>query len=144
MRAPLPTAKICFSFFPGRLSTAPRFALRKLALPARSWGPLWPRSGRACFKMELAPKNNWLESFWFPSQQPTSGRRKSPHVALSHPSHPQPLGTTHIRISHPMRFKSPHFCKTQWEQNWKGDVANPKNSPHTARTCSKLIGLGSC
>ena len=56
----------------------------------------------------------------------TSGRRKSSHVALSHPSHPQPLGTTHIRLSHPMRFKSPHFLQNTMGTELEGRCCQPQ------------------
>ena len=56
----------------------------------------------------------------------TSGRHKSPHVALSHPSHPQPLGTTHIRLSHPMRFRSPHFLQNTMGTELEGRCCQPQ------------------
>ena len=106
------------------------------------------------FKCDLALLNKVSGTPWAPRRNTynpsfailldTSGRRKSPRVALSHPSHPQPLGTTHIRLCHPMRFKSPHFLQKTTGTELEGRCCNPKNSPHTARTCSKLTGLGSC
>ena len=56
----------------------------------------------------------------------TSGRRKSPRDALSHPSHPQPLGTTHIRLSHPMRFKSSHFLQNTMGTELEGRCCQPQ------------------
>ena len=56
----------------------------------------------------------------------TSGRRKSPHVALSHPSHPQPLGTTHIRLSHPMLFKSSQFLQNTMGTELEGRCCQPQ------------------
>ena len=56
----------------------------------------------------------------------TSGRRKSPHVASSHPSHPQPLGTTHIRLSHSMRFKSSHFLQNTMGTELEGRCCQPQ------------------
>ena len=97
---------------------------------------------------DASPVVRWAQSrvpppnAWFPISLPkgplawvekttpwttlTSGRRKSPHVALSHPSHPQPLGTTHIRLSHPMRFKPPHFLQNTMGTELEGRCCQPQ------------------
>ena len=64
----------------------------------------------------------------------TSGRHKSPHVALSHPSHPQPLRTTHIRFNHPIRFKSPHFLAKHNKHKIKKTISSIPRILRTLRT----------
>ena len=102
---------------------------RRAKEPSRCHPDGFIESGSISFSLTGGLEPSGLQWGSFPF---ASGRRKSPHVALSHPSHPQPLGTTHIRLSHPMRFKSPHFLKKEHSGHRTGRAMLP--TPRIHRT----------